>query len=333
MRNDIVRDRYEKDGSLFDGLVEELRQAVPSAGYEYAIWILRGGLDPRSKTEFRTYPERIEAAGRSGVPEYGVARVNTFPFGMPTKEVYPEFVGICAGSERINRVFDQAVRQCRQTRKKYSPDIPKSVIILTDKWNDPLFQDQYERTFIRFALENRVMFVFLLVTAYGITRIPFLAKDRGELDRLREARPWVENDPAADVRELLSRYPFARYSCDGGTWGRLLENAAGDYRFDFEHGICYISGNGYEEDKKTVIPAPVRYRFTRRVLPLYYEWERDPVPEPDPVLDGPNHTVCLFGREFCWRGPAAAQPAFYQRLKEAFEELIGEWGKSGSEKK
>lgn len=326
MRNDLLKDLYENDRHMFDHLNEELRDAVLSASHEYTIWLLQGGLSPRSETEFQTYQERLEAASHSDTSDVMTGRINTYPFGTPTKDIFPEFIGICAGSERLSRVLDQAVRQCRQMQKKFSWDTPKSVIILTDKWNDPIFQDKYERTFIRFALDTNVMFVFLLVTAYGIVRIPFLAQTRKDLKQLQCRHYWIENNPAEDIKRLLFTFPFARYHYDGGTWGRFRENAAADYRFDFKHGICYISKDSYGENKETAIPVSARRRFIRRIVPLYYESEH----APDPVLvhDGSNHTACLFGLEFCWCGPASAQPEFYQELARAFEELITECEKS-----
>ena len=49
----------------------------------------------------------------------------------------------------------------------------KQVTVLTDKWDVSVFQ-KYEWDFLNSALMDKVQYIFLLVTDYGITVIPFL---------------------------------------------------------------------------------------------------------------------------------------------------------------
>ena len=75
-------------------------------------------------------------------------------------------------------MLDKAEIQCENMIKAYPYHVHKTILILTDKWDDPLFRKNYAGTFVNFAYRYNIVFVFLLVTDFGVSRIPFLPWDR-----------------------------------------------------------------------------------------------------------------------------------------------------------
>ena len=79
------------------------------------------------------YSERLDGLG-AHLEKNGSLRgnLNTYPFGKPSRKIYPEFVGVCKGERTIRSVLDKAENQCENrlsngTEDKLRPCIAKDL--------------------------------------------------------------------------------------------------------------------------------------------------------------------------------------------------------------
>lgn len=154
-----------------------------------------------------------QAAEGRNARVFGESPINTYPFGKTTEQTFPEFLGICSGGAKLDGALGAARGHCEKARKSLPKDLPKAVMIFTDKWDWPTFHRKFELPFLRYALEDNVLFIFLLVTDYGVSRIPFLVRNHRELDDLRRRGYDIESCPGVT--------PSAE---SGGRNGAVLEN-------------------------------------------------------------------------------------------------------------
>ena len=124
-----------------------------------------------------TYSKRIETF-LGDKNSSCLSGINTYPFGEPTNDIYRDFFGICAERSNLDLVLDEALRYCELVLNHYEAEDHKAVIILTNKWNDYKFHKKYFSEFLRYALIENVIFVFLLYSDYAVTLIPFLPLNR-----------------------------------------------------------------------------------------------------------------------------------------------------------
>ena len=114
--------------------------------------------------------------------------LNTYPVDELSENTYPEFVGICQGKTTFNAVMKATSEQCRrmvdELDNKIGAPIDKTILIISDKWNTTQFRKNFAVPFIHYAHHHNVYFIFLLVTDFGITRIPFSSCER--IDLLRD---------------------------------------------------------------------------------------------------------------------------------------------------
>ncbi len=143
-------------------------------------------LDSLSPAAFDEIGKSFKGNGaiKSGFP----TKINTYPIGTETKDVHQDFLGICYGNNKINTVLKVAVEHCIKMCNKYDYDDRKTIMILTNKWDEPSFQQFFAGTFINFAIKHNVVFIFILVTSSGMTIIPFLPLNRGRLRSLRNEK-------------------------------------------------------------------------------------------------------------------------------------------------
>lgn len=319
MRADLLSDLYVRDEERMERLRERLREATLGAGYELTLSILNsgsyvpdGGSEPCS--------ERLAGAAREA-PGHSFGRfpVNTYPFGTPTEDVFPEFVGICSGKERLETVFAKALQHCRRMENSFPAEQQKSVIILTDKWNDPVFRKKYEREFLQVSLRQNVLFVFLLVTDHGVVRIPFLAENWYELGELQKRNYRIE---PFDIRErerlrmVVEEFPVCRYCSNGGTWRQYEDQK---FIFDLKRCVCCIrTGHPLDADVELrQVPEKAVRDFVEEVWPLCNSQD---VPAPVQALDAGTYEASVFGNTFRWS--AADDDKFYKGLSAAFGRLI-----------
>lgn len=113
----------------------------------------------------------------------------------------------------------------------FASDERKTVFLLTDKWNSDAFRD-YELTFLNHAIRNNIWYVFLLVTDYGITQIPFLPEDR-DFFRRYDIQSVEENVSIERLLDLLHDAPMI-YHFSAGTLHKYSET---EYLFDSDRMV------------------------------------------------------------------------------------------------
>ena len=97
----------------------------------------------------------------------------------------PIFLGVCSGNHDIIRVLDKAEEHCEKMIMAFPDRDDKTILIFTDKWNNFLFQKEYAATFIYYANKHNILFLFLLVSDFGVSQIPFLILNRNTLSKRR----------------------------------------------------------------------------------------------------------------------------------------------------
>ena len=172
-----------------------------------------------------------------GNSAYGDIDVNTFPMGIPTTKVLPEFIGVYYGNNKyqitkngkvydhvtLNDVLDAAKKHCKRMVKEPIPyEEDKTILIFTDKWDSYTFQKYYATTFINYAYQHNILFIFLLVNDFGVSRIPFLSWNReiikadSDFYIISEARAKaIENELVEKVLLRADNYPICHYNKDG----------------------------------------------------------------------------------------------------------------------
>ena len=319
MKSDLMNDLYTTErqfsedlGNVFsnDGL------ELPGCLKEAILVLLRGG----DENGILPYTERLEnAAATLAAPTFGPAGINTFPFDEPTTRVFPEFLGVCAGKTKLNSALMAIKRYGEKARKNLPQDQPKTVILFTDKWDGPMFKKDFELAFLRYALENSILFIFLLVTDYGVSRIPFLARNHRDLAYLREKGYSIEGKPLGDTAmRCLKEFSPCSYECHGGTWAPY-DNLY--YQFDFSSMRCSIDGSGLERQIK-IIPKAAAQKFAAAVYEFRNLPDRSYIDQRW-VMDAEYCRAKVFDVRFEWHGNGTDdldQP--YQNVARAFSSLI-----------
>ena len=142
-----------------------------------------------------------EVPGITGRPQ-GTEWYNSYPFGIETDVIYSRFLGICRGKTRLEAVLREAIRHSEDVVKCCPQYSERTTVVLTDKWDVKTFA-KYEKAFIRYACLHDIFPIFLLVTDYGYTQIPFLPNDR---KKLHELIPDVDTD-GEDALRLFDEVP------------------------------------------------------------------------------------------------------------------------------
>lgn len=94
-----------------------------------------------------------------------------------------ESLAICCGKRTINNVLLNIVKHCKKLIRQYGSREEKTIMILTNKWDEEIFREKYVVTYINYAYKYNIKFVILLVTDFGIIPIPLTALvNRSEYD-------------------------------------------------------------------------------------------------------------------------------------------------------
>lgn len=304
---------FRDEGMRISGLLREAPWCVLQDGTEED-----GGTLPLTERLSR-------AADGWRVDMFEGSPINTYPFGEPTEQVFPEFLGICSGDTRLITVLNAARDHCERTRKSLPKDLPKAVMICTDKWDWPKFHQKFELPFLRYALEDDVMFIFLLVTDYGVSRIPFCGKNHAELARLRRKRYGVEPEhPAVSALRVLQQSFPCTYEYHSGTWARYGSSSYYDvhYSFDFRSMRCTMRDGDREEQIKA-IPKKAAQKFAAAVYEFLDQRGRS-YADPMEALDAGYGRATVANVEFSWFEVGIERldrPC--RKIVEAFGDLIG----------
>ena len=274
------------------------------------------------------YSERLDGLGEH-LENNGSLRgnLNTYPFGKPSRKIYPEFVGVCKGERTIRSVLDKAENQCENMIKAIPYHVHKTILILTDKWDDPLFRTNYAGTFINYAYKYNILFMFLLVTDFGVSRIPFLSWDRRKMyNRGFGDVEWGARHTEKEMYENLME------KLDSGYLSYVEEYRNGDdhghsigrFEFDLLHQAFYLdtfdSDSGVPDRKSGKIPERAVKRFLETVSD-YCELPDSDYCENNNLNKGAvRHRAEMFNKRFIWH---TAEEPLFEKLDQAFRDLLG----------
>lgn len=294
--NDEIAKRDAHDGRDLPGQISRVDE-----GMIYEIYNDILGFDPESTTlqnldVVLANAERHKDSGLITESE----KINTYPFGQKTKEIYPRMLAVCRGNKNIGTVFNAMEKQAERMASEYpdpenDPRVGQglSIFLLTDKWSPSEFS-KVEQKFINYALHNGIWFVFLLVTDYGVTEIPFLPNDRDALIGYRNSE--ISDGSVLEYEEVLNLqkgYEFA-IERNGGTWQRYDVDT---YTFDIGgHRWTCDTLTGHREGE---IPGAALGRFFNRIRFLANDNGAGLKPAPV-VLDAGYYTLRVMGLEISW---------------------------------
>lgn len=230
---------------------------------------------------------------------------NTYPFGTPTNDIFPRFLAICRNG-RLDSYMKILLDQSDKIATAYSGNDPrdeKTVVFLTDKWDIRVFR-KYERKFLEYSTSCSISYIFILVTDYGCTPIPFLPYDRSIERNITDYKAVVDDIPDSQepidrrlcnqVQYLLEEFPFT-YSSNGGTWDRLKNI---NINFDIRN---------MEWTKSSFVGEPVKGKIKKRALDRFamsLGWLMDPDAEPpkqiNNYLDAGTSKLSVFGWNISW---------------------------------
>lgn len=300
MRGELLYDLYSHDDSIpasLQKLLIEQQLELPGACNDILAQIFSCSTEPKVGSEILPYTDRLTYAAQLGLKTMpGQFHVNTFPFGARTPDVFSEFIGICSGETTVLHALNAVMSYCESVQGSLPPDDEKTVILLSDKWDGPRFQHDFEFPFLNFALTQNILFVFLLVTDYGVTRIPFLARNHMELQRIRTKQYTIETEhPSIAALAALKRQSPCYLERHSGTWERLTDTIR--FEFDFRRNRCIITGIEAEPQIKRIPPSAARrfalttYHFMQNIPDKYCN---------HPVKDAGFYRAEVFGSYFEW---------------------------------
>ena len=100
--------------------------------------------------------------------------VNVYPdFGVKTDRIFPSLLAVVPGRKSFEHALTDIVQCCEKMRMEFEQGIRKDVVVIFTQWIDTKFKE-LEPYFLNRFVNDQFNFVFLLVTAYGISRIPFV---------------------------------------------------------------------------------------------------------------------------------------------------------------
>ncbi len=314
-------------------VIKDIRESCPDENYGCSTVL---GLFMEEQGDL--YTEKLERLAEdmdSSKP--GNLSINSFPFGIKTDQVFPEFVGIYYANNKYGKtlrdVLNAAKSYCGSAGKSnISGGVVKKVLILTDKWDAYMFRRYFAASFINYANKYNICFTFLLVTDFGVTRIPFLNWKRNRGDRYADIHVSHSDSYAGkNVFLMLKNFSPVRYGSRG--------NAFYGYRDSFEFVMdftrdeyCFKSPftnigasnvpEKVETGKISDIPNRVMRNFALSVAGLINIPGQEMVQDVS-VMDATNKSADIFGKHFEWYFDNEHP---FNHLENAFERLLKELG-------
>ena len=255
--------------------------------------------------------EMTEITGKSP----GAESYNSYPFGAETDVVHSKFLGICKGKTRLDNVLKEAVRHSNDVVKCCPEYYERTTVILTDKWDAKTFA-KYEKAFIRYACKHDIFPIFLLVTDYGYTQIPFLPNDR---EKVKELIPDLDVDRNEALR-LFKELPV-EYIEQGSTFNIFHRN---EYTFCFNDGTWECKRPYEEKDMiRGTITDRAAKRFFKGVLWIANVDDRE-LNTDAKGIDAGSYTLSVFGKRLSWDASTIDENGDprYIKLNKAIKELI-----------
>ena len=106
-----------------------------------------------------------------------------YPYGTTAGDCPSRFLGICIGETRLEDVMNAAMDFSAIVANKYrwKDNDRKTVVIITDKWNQKKFNHAYEEQMLAHAVNDGIWYLILFVNQFDIEQIPFLPNDRSSI--------------------------------------------------------------------------------------------------------------------------------------------------------
>ena len=253
-----------------------------------------------------------EVPGITGMPR-GTEWYNSYPFGIETDVIYSMFLGICRGKTRLEAVLREAIRHSEDVVKCCPQYSERTTVVLTDKWDVKTFA-KYEKAFIRYACLHDIFPIFLLVTDYGYTQIPFLPNDR---KKLHELIPDVDTD-GEDALRLFNEVPV-EYIEQGSAFN-VTERFEYIFFFKDRRWECKRPHCGMVSGTFSDITAKM---FFKDVLWIAEAKGKEIYPD-SKGIDTKSYALYVFGKKVLWDDAAIdsnGDPRFI-KLNEAVKMLI-----------
>lgn len=95
---------------------------------------------------------------------------NCYPLNIGEEKIFPLFLAICRGEEKLETTFEKILEQAQKIIKKYpaSKLVKRNIVLLTDKWDKDLFKN-YRSKFLKY--EGQIHFVFGYIKANEIKTV------------------------------------------------------------------------------------------------------------------------------------------------------------------
>lgn len=238
---------------------------------------------------------------------------NSYPFGAETDVIHSRFLGICRGKTKLDAVLKEAIRHSDNVAKCCDEYYDRTTVILTDKWDVKTFA-KFEKAFTRYACLYDIFPIFLLVTDYGYTQIPFLPNDRKKLHELvpdveseRKDALWLFNEVPVEyieqesVFKVTERFEYTFYF--------------NDRRWECKRPHCGMMGGTFSD-----ITAKM---FFKDVLWIADAKGKEIYPDSKGV-DTKSYALYVFGKKVFWDTAAIdsnGDPRFV-KLNESMKMLI-----------
>ncbi len=259
------------------------------------------------------YTEKLERLAEdmdSSKP--GNLSINSFPFGIKTDQVFPEFVGIYYANNKYDKtlrdVLNSAKSYCGKVGSSNNPaSMVKKVLILTEKWDSYMFRRYFAASFINYANKYNICFIFLLVTDFGVVKIPFLNLGRdGRRGNIHVSH--FDSYARKDVLLELKKFSPVRYASSGCALIGCRD--AFEFIIDFtKDEYCFKSPERYirfpfravnvETGKISDIPDRVIRNFVLSVAGLINIPGQKMVQDVS-SMDAETKSADIFGKHFEW---------------------------------
>lgn len=147
------------------------------------------------------------------------ASFNLFPCDRkgPIRDL---FLCICGGKTAFARAMQEIIKYCRLVEKYLPLEKKKSVVLLTDKWQQEQFA-KYKNEIKDFCLGENIDFYYFLVTDYGAAKIPYF--DMHAVNHFESRYHLFAGEPSDYERALKKIGKYAVYN-----------EGNGEYKIDFE---------------------------------------------------------------------------------------------------
>ena len=264
----------------------------------------------------------------------GQFHYNSYPFGVKPAPTLPEYIGVCEGKTTFKSIMDDVTRQCEAVKRDLNEDDNKIILVFTDKWNTPEFRKRYAVPFINYAHKYNILFMFMLVTDFGVRDIPFLSWNH-DIDK--DIEVFLDNNDLDEIEEddmtaEVKIYRIRNILCCGNhdicsfeSKGRKIYNYSDAFKceFDFDQlQYKYVAANNSSGTAKTGNISLKAFQEFALVIynSIYSPFVR--VQKPRKVNDSYDlKIVNVAGRHFEWY---EAKKQVFKKLEEAFQILFKE---------